>query len=187
MIDSEDTYEPASIDALAKAGLDFARHRSHGIRPFDFAELMITSGLVLLEGVTWISYHGCVLLLSFQHLWPTLLHSAYDFAFLLRTLTNIPLPLSEEEFFTSLRIWFPQLYDIKYIMRQIKPSLKGGLVEVANDLGVGGVRYRLHAVPCFFALSLSALYADDSLVAPSTASHLGYHLIPPRNDLPYPS
>lgn len=52
----------------------------------------------------------------------------------------MPLPLTEEEFFATIKVWFPTLYDIKYIMRQIKPSLKGGLTDVATDLGVGGVR-----------------------------------------------
>ncbi|PVF99162.1 CAF1-domain-containing protein [Serendipita vermifera] len=115
----EDTYEPASIDALSKAGLDFTRHRTHGIQPNDFAELMITSGLVLSDETTWISYHG-----------------AYDFGYLLRILTGAPLPLTEEEFFGVLQIWFPSLYDIKYIMRQIKPSIKGGLQDIAQELGV---------------------------------------------------
>jgi CCR4-NOT transcription complex subunit 7/8 len=54
----EDTYEPSSIDALSKAGLDFARHKTNGIDPVVFAELMITSGLVLSDETTWISYHG---------------------------------------------------------------------------------------------------------------------------------
>ncbi|CCA76798.1 probable CCR4-NOT transcription complex, subunit 7, partial [Serendipita indica DSM 11827] len=115
----EDTYEPASIDALSKAGLDFARHRTNGIQPGDFAELMITSGLVLSDETIWISYHG-----------------AYDFGYLLRMLTGAPLPLTEEEFFDIVKIWFPRVYDIKYMMRQIKPQLKGGLLEISQDLGV---------------------------------------------------
>ncbi|KAG8809846.1 hypothetical protein FRC18_004364 [Serendipita sp. 400] len=115
----EDTYEPNSIEALSKAGLDFTRHRSQGIQPADFAELMITSGLVLSDETTWISYHG-----------------AYDFGYLLRMLTGASLPIMEEEFFDIMRLWFPSVYDIKYIMRQIKPSLKGGLQEIAQELAV---------------------------------------------------
>jgi CCR4-NOT transcription complex subunit 7/8 len=45
------------------------------------------------------------------------------------------LPTSEEQFFDWLRTWFPYCYDIKFMMRASK-SLKGGLQEVADDLGV---------------------------------------------------
>ena len=56
-------------------------------------------------------------------------------------LTGAPLPLTEEEFFDMVKTWFPRLYDIKYMMRQIKPSIKGGLLEISQDLGVStGVR-----------------------------------------------
>jgi len=51
-------------------------------------------------------------------------------------LTGAPLPLTEEDFFRLIKTWFPALYDIKYIMRQIKPTLKGGLTDIATDLGV---------------------------------------------------
>jgi len=45
------------------------------------------------------------------------------------------LPTSEEQFFEWLRTWFPYCYDIKFMMRASK-SLKGGLQDVADDLGV---------------------------------------------------
>ena len=59
-LSSEDTYAPDTIEILAKSGIDFARHRTQGINPNDFAEVLITSGLVLFENVTWIGYHSYV-------------------------------------------------------------------------------------------------------------------------------
>jgi CCR4-NOT transcription complex subunit 7/8 len=54
-------YSADSIENLQKAGLDFNRHEDgqYGIKPNDFAELLITSGLVIFENVKWISFHRC--------------------------------------------------------------------------------------------------------------------------------
>jgi len=41
----------------------------------------------------------------------------------------------EDAFFDVLKLWFPTVYDIKYLMKATK-VLKGGLQEVADDLGV---------------------------------------------------
>jgi CCR4-NOT transcription complex subunit 7/8 len=54
---SEDMYAPESIDLLQKSGFDFQRHEEMGILPNDFAELLITSGLVLAPEAKWISFH----------------------------------------------------------------------------------------------------------------------------------
>lgn len=53
-------YSPDSIELLQKSGIDLQRHEEIGIEPNDFAELMITSGLVLVEDTKWISFHRCV-------------------------------------------------------------------------------------------------------------------------------
>ena len=63
-------------------------------------------------------------------------HSGYDFGYLVRLLTNCKLPDKEKEFFELLSIFFPRLYDVKYLMKSCK-SLKGGLQEVADSLEVG--------------------------------------------------
>ena len=54
---SDDMYAPESIELLQKSGIDFQRHEEIGILPNDFAELMITSGLVLDPETKWISFH----------------------------------------------------------------------------------------------------------------------------------
>ena len=53
-------YAPESIELLQKSGIDLQRHEEMGIEPNDFAELMITSGLVLAPETKWISFHRCV-------------------------------------------------------------------------------------------------------------------------------
>jgi hypothetical protein len=57
---SEDMFAPESVELLQKSGIDFLRHEEIGIIPNDFAELMITSGLVLTDETRWISFHRCV-------------------------------------------------------------------------------------------------------------------------------
>ena len=45
------------------------------------------------------------------------------------------MPAEESEFFEYLRIYFPNIYDVKYLMKSCK-NLKGGLQEVAEQLEV---------------------------------------------------
>lgn len=71
----EDVYAAESIALLQRSGLDFACHQEKGIEMEVFGELLTTSGLVLCEGVKWITFH-----------------SAYDFGYLLKILTNTTLP-----------------------------------------------------------------------------------------------
>ena len=54
---------------------------------------------------------------------------------MLKILTSQPLPLEEQEFFELVKIYFPNIYDVKYLMKSCK-NLKGGLQEVADQLEV---------------------------------------------------
>lgn len=49
-------YAQDSIDMLTEAGIQFKRHEEDGIEAADFAELLMTSGLILCEGITWIAF-----------------------------------------------------------------------------------------------------------------------------------
>lgn len=113
---TEDMYAEDSIELLAKSGIQFEKHDKDGIEPLLFAELMMTSGIVLMDDVKWISFHG-----------------GYDFGYLLKVLTNQNLPQEESEFFELLRAFFPSMYDVKYLMKSCK-NLKGGLRELADQL-----------------------------------------------------
>lgn len=100
-------YAQDSIDLLQNSGIQFKKHEEEGIDPIDFAELLMTSGIVLMDNIKWLSFH-----------------SGYDFGYLLKVLTDQNLPHDESEFFELLRIYFPTIYDVKYLMKSCK-NLKG--------------------------------------------------------------
>jgi len=115
---TEDMYAEDSVDLLQNSGIKFEKHEREGIETTHFAEMLLVSGVVLMENVRWLSFH-----------------SGYDFGYLLKILTNQNLPTEESEFFELLRLYFPNVYDVKYLMKSCK-SLKGGLQEVADMLEV---------------------------------------------------
>ncbi|TFJ85314.1 hypothetical protein NSK_003737 [Nannochloropsis salina CCMP1776] len=118
---SDDIYAEDSIELLKQSGIDFSKHESHGIDVFRFGELLMTSGLVLMDEVRWISFH-----------------SGYDFGYLLKVLTCAALPSDENGFFDLLRTYFPCFYDIKYLMTACQ-GLHGGLQRIAEELSVARV------------------------------------------------
>ncbi|XP_064545262.1 CCR4-NOT transcription complex subunit 7 isoform X1 [Drosophila montana] len=113
---SEDMYAQDSIDLLQNSGIQFKKHEEDGIDPIDFAELLMSSGIVLMDNIKWLCFH-----------------SGYDFGYLLKLLTDQNLPADESDFFELLHIYFPNIFDIKYLMKSCK-NLKGGLQEVADQL-----------------------------------------------------
>jgi len=115
---AEDMYAQDSIDLLQNSGIQFKKLEEEGIEPNDFAELLITSGLVLSDSVKWLCFH-----------------SGYDFGYLLKLLTGQKLPDEESEFFELVQIFCPRIYDVKYLMKSCK-NLKGGLQEVAEQMEI---------------------------------------------------
>jgi len=115
---NEDMYAQDSIDMLIRSGIEFSKNEDRGIDVADFGELLMSSGIVLNDGIKWISFH-----------------SGYDFGYLLKVLTCKPLPADELEFFEVVRTYFPCIYDIKFLMKSCK-NLKGGLNDLAEDLKV---------------------------------------------------
>ncbi|KAJ3414583.1 hypothetical protein HDV05_006322 [Chytridiales sp. JEL 0842] len=118
---SDDMYAQDSIELLTKSGIDFKKHEEYGIEVEHFGELLISSGFVLVDEVKWVSFH-----------------SGYDFGYLLKVVTCLPLPAEEIEFFELLKLYFPCVYDIKYLMKSCK-SLKGGLQDVADDMQIARI------------------------------------------------
>jgi CCR4-NOT transcription complex subunit 7/8 len=53
---SEDMYAQDSIDMLTQAGIQFKLHEEEGIEMSNFAELLTSSGLVLREEISWITF-----------------------------------------------------------------------------------------------------------------------------------
>ncbi|TPX74341.1 hypothetical protein CcCBS67573_g04389 [Chytriomyces confervae] len=118
---NDDMYAQDSIDLLTKSGIDFKRHEEYGIEVEHFGEILISSGFVLLNEVKWISFH-----------------SGYDFGYLLKVATCAPMPAEESDFFELMNLYFPCVYDIKYLMKSCK-NLKGGLQDVADDLQIARI------------------------------------------------
>ncbi|KAI0795338.1 CAF1-domain-containing protein [Irpex lacteus] len=102
---NEDMYDPDSIEKLQKSGIDLQQHEKAGIDPNDFAELMITSGLVLVEETKWISFH-----------------SGYDFGYFVKLLTGESLPTMKN---SSSRSGLQDVADDLGVMR-IGPSYQAG-------------------------------------------------------------
>lgn len=120
---TSDMYAQDSIDLLSKSGIDFNAHERDGIQTSDFAEWLMTSGIVLNEEVKWISFH-----------------SGFDFGYLLKILTCTPLPSKEDDFFSLLQLYFPCVYDIKFLIDSPACSnLHGGLSKIAETLNVARI------------------------------------------------
>jgi len=115
-----DLYALDSIDLLQQAGIDFSKNRTHGVDIQVFSELLMTSGLVLNEKVHWIGFA-----------------TQYDVGYLLKALTCRQLPDGEAEFFELVQLFFPNLYDIKYLpVVKFMAELQGGLNKLADSLDV---------------------------------------------------
>ena len=72
---------------------------------------------MLNDKLTWICFHGCS-----------------DFGYFFRLLTNEPLPSNRDQFNKILKLFFPNLLDIKSFLHRY--PLDGGLQQIANQLGI---------------------------------------------------
>jgi len=114
----EDAYASDSIELLRQSGIDFKKNSERGVDSHRFAELLMSSGIVLNENVRWITFH-----------------SGYDFGYLLKLVMNRTLPPTQGGFFYLIRMYFPNLYDIKHLMKFCN-NLHGGLNRLAELLEV---------------------------------------------------
>ncbi|KAH6762150.1 Polynucleotidyl transferase [Perilla frutescens var. hirtella] len=116
---SRDDHAPNSIDLLRHQGINFESTRQYGVSTSRFAELMMSSGLLCNDNVTYITFH-----------------SGYDFGYLIKAITGQVLPGTLPEFLNLLRVIFGnRVYDVKHLMKFCE-GLHGGLDRVARSLGV---------------------------------------------------
>jgi CCR4-NOT transcription complex subunit 7/8 len=113
-----DNSTPEAINLLETAGINFRKFFQKGICPMNFAESLISSGIVLNENVNWITFHGI-----------------YDLAYLLKVLTNQKMPDNEASFMEELEIYFHNHYDIRFVIRELN-WLRGSLSRLATYLDI---------------------------------------------------
>ena len=89
------------------------RREKEGIEVSEFAELLISSGIVLNENIRCVSFDA-----------------ATDFGHLIKWLTGKGLPAKEAEFADQLRTYFPVVYDVQYLAKSCK-DLDGDLLVVS--------------------------------------------------------
>jgi len=114
----DDMYARDSIELLKQSGIDFLVLNERGIDIDRFGELFMVSGVVLSRDVKWLTFH-----------------SGYDFGYLVKLLTCVPLPENEADFFKILETYFPCFYDMKFLMK-FTENLHGGLSKLAEHLDV---------------------------------------------------
>lgn len=117
----EDLYAQDSIELLKHSGINFQANHERGIDVQRFGEMLMVSGVVLSDKVKWLTFH-----------------SGHDFGYLLKILTCQPLPEAESDFFYVLSIYFPCIFDIKYLMK-FTDNLHGGLSKLAEQLDVARI------------------------------------------------
>ena len=90
--------------------------------PFElFGEYLISSGLIANENLYWVSFHG-----------------VYDFAYFLKYSTNLALPENELNFFDLLELYFPNYYDIRYLVR-FNDEFRGSLSKLGQELNISRI------------------------------------------------
>lgn len=129
-------YNEESLKLLKNAGSDFEKHARDGIEMADFGSLFVSSGLPYQEDVHWISFH-----------------SGYDFGYLTKIIWNQKLLKDEEEYRKIIKIFFPNIWDIKFLLRHAQGlhrrgvlnaqatefvarlGTRSGLQDIADELG----------------------------------------------------
>ena len=61
-------------------------------------------------------------------------HTDHDFAYLLRSLSGVPLPKDETQFLKDLTYYFPNFYDVKVIADAALGMFRGSLASLSERL-----------------------------------------------------
>lgn len=151
-------HSQESIQLLQDSGIDFNKLERDGMEMEEFGELLTTSGLICNDHVTWLSFHRsvsstlnvktsdfcckiCNFYLSCLNLYcnfntESMAFSGYDFGYVMRAITGVELPKTDTEFTELRKIVFPNIYDLKFLLKQAprEENIKGGLQEIADKM-----------------------------------------------------
>lgn len=105
-------YNESSINMLKDAGFDFDKAPIDGIDYDEFGSLLITSGLPFMKKVHWISFH-----------------SGYDFGYLTKLMSCKLLPKHDESYKDLIRKYFPNIWDVKFMLRHSQKLRDRGAVN----------------------------------------------------------
>lgn len=165
---SSDPHYQRAITLLQHSGINFEKFNKDGIDVYDFARLIIPSGMVLCDNVTWLTFHG-----------------NSDFGYFLKVLTCQQLPDNLQEFFRLLQIYFPHFYDIKYYTSGLQ-GIANGLQGIADQLHVERIGKEHQAgsdafvtLKVFFELQRQNYITD---INEMSAENKLYGVSPPENN-----
>lgn len=133
--------EDSLMHLITTRQLNLSRHESDGIDVSHFAELLMTSGLILNPSVYWLSRD-----------------SAYDFSFLLKLCLNSSLPDNYQLFLEMLALYFPNILDSQSIANS------SANIDSAHVDG-NTVQHSLQALQRFFRARLTNELSQDALLA----------------------
>lgn len=77
------------------------------------------SGIVLNENIKWVCFHG-----------------GFDFAYFLKTLTNSELSANYNSFESLCKLYFQNIFDIKYLIKDFNQFKSSGLTKMAYDFNI---------------------------------------------------
>ncbi|GKE49453.1 probable CCR4-associated factor 1 homolog 11 [Tanacetum coccineum] len=105
---------------MALRGIDFQKNLDQGIKVEKFAELLMSSGVVCNDEVTWVGFR-----------------SVFDFGYLVKMQSGKDLPDDVTNFKPLVKAYCggTDVFDIKCLMKHCH-GLSGGLDDVASKLGV---------------------------------------------------
>ena len=138
----QDPHAKESINLLKEAGIDFDQLNQRGADTMRFADLLVSSGLVLNEDTHWITFHG-----------------AFDFGYLMKAISNCKLPPTLDKFNLTAKMYFPCIYDLKILINEVPELKSGSLAKLSHDLDVkrSGMQHQagsdaLLTLACFFKI-----------------------------------